>query len=431
MTRLIPVFFAFIALTQAQGPRRVLYLTHSAGFRHDSIAVSRQSLAALSPRLEITATEDLTAISADNLRNYSAVLFFTSGELALSPAQRIALLEFVRGGGGFGGVHSATDTLYTWPEYGELIGGYFDGHPWVQPVRIDIEDPGHPATKHLASPFEILEEIYQFRAFDRSRVRVLMTLDTTSVDRDAAGAHTGTEDFPLAWVRSYGSGRVFYSALGHFDETWRDARFLEMMKGALLWLTGEVEGEAAVRPTPPAQVSAVANAASGTPANRIAPGSLISIYGSHLTSGSAMAGQYGGRLAGSAVRLNGRRLSLLYASPGQINAMVPKDQSQGDATLTIEPGGGSRHVEIPPSSPGVFAVTAQRGAVIAWATGLGDRIPLARLNGQTAPILFAGDAPGFPGLNQINIVAPAVGRVTLELSLDGAVFHQGLVDLPE
>lgn len=433
MTRLTVLVLAFVALAQAQAPRRVLYLTHSAGFRHDSIVVSRQTLATLSPQLEIVATEDLSTISADNLRNFSAVLFFTSGELALSEAQRAALLGFVRGGGGFGGVHSATDTLYTWPEYGELIGGYFDGHPWAQSVRIDIEDPEHVATRHLSPSFEILDEIYQFRNLDRSRVRVLMTLDTTSVDLNAQGTHLGTEDFPLAWVRPYGSGRVFYSALGHFDETWRDPRFLEMMRGALLWLTGQAEGSAEVRTVRPAELVAVTNAASGRPPDRVARGALISVYGSNLTTGTTMPGNYGRRLAGTTVRLNGERMQLLYASPGQVNAMVSTQAATGAASLTVEPAGGtsaSRSVEIASSAAGVFVVTAQRGAATAWTTGLGGQTPEARINGSPARVLFAGPAPGFPGLDQINIEAGATGRVALQLAVAGTVFFEGAVDIP-
>ena len=433
MARLTLLLLAFLLCGQAQIPKRVLYITHSAGFRHDSIIASRESLRTLSPRLEITATEDLSTISAENLRSYDAVLFFTSGELQLSPGQRSAFLDFIRRGGGFGGVHSATDTLYTWPEYGELIGGYFDGHPWVHPVRMDIEDPSHPAVAHLGASFTMLDEIYQFRSFDRSRVRVLMTLDTTSVNLNAEGAHRGTEDFPLAWVRPYGSGRVFYTALGHFDETWRDQRFLRMMEGALLWLTGQAEGAAEARTAPAAEIAAAANAATGRPADRVAAGSLISIYGTGLTTGTAMGGSYTNRLAGTAVKIGERRVSLLYASPGQINALIPVGTPPGAATLAVDNTSGmpaSRPVEIVTAAPGVFAVTSQAGAITVWATGLGGLTPEARINGTNATILFAGTAPGFPGLDQINIGSATAGPVRLHLSVAGTTFFDASVDVP-
>src|SRR5207302_6941898 len=144
MGRCLVLFCLFATLVPAQ-PKRVLYLTLSAGYRHDSIPTSMEVMRALDPaHLEIFATEDTSYINADALRGFDAVFFFTSGELPLSDGQKAALLEFVRSGKGFGGAHSATDTLYTWPDYNGLIGATFDGHPWVQKVRLDIEDPANP-----------------------------------------------------------------------------------------------------------------------------------------------------------------------------------------------------------------------------------------------------------------------------------------------
>ena len=126
-------------------------------------------------------------LTAENLRNYDAVYFFTSGELPLSDQQKADLLDFVRSGKGFGGSHSATDCLYTWPEYGEMIGGYFDGHPWAQEASVDVEDAQSPLLPGAAPAFRFIEEFYQFRDFSRDRVRVLLTLDTGSVDMAAPG----------------------------------------------------------------------------------------------------------------------------------------------------------------------------------------------------------------------------------------------------
>ena len=138
-------------------------------------------------KLEVVSTEDLSILTADRLREFDGVYFYTSGELALTATQKSDLLAFVRDGKGFGGAHSATDTLYSWPEYGEMIGSYFDGHPWVQEAGIDIEDPNHPAARNLAPSWRIVEEFYQFRQFSRDRVRVLMTLDTRTVDLTRPG----------------------------------------------------------------------------------------------------------------------------------------------------------------------------------------------------------------------------------------------------
>jgi hypothetical protein len=170
--------------------------------------------------LEVVASEDLSLISAENLRDFDVLYFFTSGELALSDQQKADLLSFVGEGKGFGGVHSATDTLYTWPEYGDLIGAYFNGHPWAQEVSIRVEDPDHPTMRGLGSSFRISDEIYQFRDFSRDRIHVLMSLDTSSVDLTKPGVAREDGDFPLAWAKSYGKGRVFYSSLGHASATW-------------------------------------------------------------------------------------------------------------------------------------------------------------------------------------------------------------------
>src|SRR5690349_16884729 len=124
----------------AAASRRILYVTATYGFRHDSITTSiqvMQELAQESGVFQIDNTEDVSLINAENLRKYDAVYFFTSGELPLSDQQKADLLDFIRQGKGFGGSHSATDTLYTWPEYGDMIGGIFDGHPWTQEATED------------------------------------------------------------------------------------------------------------------------------------------------------------------------------------------------------------------------------------------------------------------------------------------------------
>lgn len=187
------------------------------------------ALGSSSGEFSITATEDLGSLSPSTLANFD-VLFFalTSGELALTASQKDAVLAFVAGGQGFLGVHSATDTLYEWPEYGALIGAYFKEHPWTQSATVIVEDPSHPAAAGLGDRFTITEEFYTFRENPRPAVQVLLRLDPTSVG--ASG------DFPLAWARAQGNGRVYYNALGHFSDTWRDQRFQRQLAGAIRWL---------------------------------------------------------------------------------------------------------------------------------------------------------------------------------------------------
>src|SRR6266571_155295 len=177
MGRRVLVFalaFLLASAVAAGAVRRVLFVTTTAGFRHtDSIDASievMQDLAKQSGVLEIVHTEDLSLINAENLRTYDALYFFTSGELPLTDRQKTDLLDFVRQGKGFGGSHSATDTLYTWPEYGDLIGGYFDGHPWAVEAAVDVEDPQNPLVAAAAPGFRFTEEFYQFRNFSRDRV---------------------------------------------------------------------------------------------------------------------------------------------------------------------------------------------------------------------------------------------------------------------
>jgi uncharacterized protein len=222
--------------------RKALYLTHSAGFKHDVLPVSEEimkQIAARSGEFEIEATKDCSLLSRDNLKHYDAVIFYTTGELPISDAQKADLLAFIKSGKGFIGIHSATDTFYKWPEYGEMIGGYFDQHPWHKEVAINVEDRRHPATRHLGSAFKITDEIYQFKEFSRERAHVLLSLDTSTVDLTLPAVHRKDKDFAIAWCRDYGRGRVFYTALGHRAEVWQDDRFQQHLLGALRWVVGE------------------------------------------------------------------------------------------------------------------------------------------------------------------------------------------------
>ena len=443
----LAVFLLSLNLATA-APKRVLYITHSAGFRHDSIPLSRQVIPSVAQRtgaLEVVSSEDLTLLSAENLRDIDVVFFFTSGELALSDRQKQDLLAFVREGKAFGGVHSATDTLYGWPEYGDLIGGYFDGHPWAQQVSIDVEDPAHPAMANLSPSFQITDEIYQFREFSRDRVRVLMTLDTRSVDLRAPGVNRSDGDFALAWCRNFGRGRVFYTALGHGEETWRDPRFQSLLGNALLWLAGELTGDATPRggtgsPVPAITPGGVVNAASfqSAPDNVAAPGALVSIFGTALTTGttwSAGATPLPQKLAGTSVLLNGAPIPLLYVSPQQINAQLPFEAAPAAALelviSAVNRASRPEPIRVEAAAPGIFVVAGSGrrvGEVISiYATGLGQvrpevatgaaapLTPLSRtatepvvtVGGARAEVHFSGLAPLFAGLYQVNAVIPS------------------------
>ena len=210
-------------------------LTATAGFRHeDGIAAARQvmsTIAATTGEFTLTTTEDVSSIDAARLASVD-VLFFalTSGELPFSETQKRDLLAFVEGGRGFIGVHSATDTLYSWPDYGRLVGAYFREHPWTQTATVSVADATHPSTRGVPASFSLLEEFYTFRENPQPPVQTLLRLDPASVG--ASG------DFPLAWAQAFGRGRAYYNALGHYPSTWQDVRFQTQLRGAIRWAGG-------------------------------------------------------------------------------------------------------------------------------------------------------------------------------------------------
>jgi uncharacterized protein len=213
-------------------PLRVLMLTATAGFRHDSIPTARDTMTALGAatgEFAITATENVPDLTATRLASFDILMFgLTSGELPFDPLQKAAIADFVNRGGGFIGVHSASDTLYEWPDYGRLVGAYFKEHPWTQDGAVLVEDRDDPSTAGLGASFRLFDEFYTFRVNPRPTVHVLLALDPNSV-----GA---TGDFPLAWSQTIGAGRSYYNALGHFQSTWTDARFQRQMLGAIRWV---------------------------------------------------------------------------------------------------------------------------------------------------------------------------------------------------
>jgi uncharacterized protein len=226
----------------AKGNVRVLYVTQSKGFRHQSLHESEGIMEELGATngFNVTLTHKAEKyITPENLKNLDVIVFYTTGELPLSDGQKKAFLDFIKSGKGFVGIHSATDTFYKWPEYGEMIGGYFDGHPWNQndTVTINNLDPKNPITGHWEESFTLTEEIYQYKEFNKDKVTVTMSLDKSKTDMTKKGVKAS--EFPLTWYRNYGKGRVFYTALGHRPEVWRDQRFQKMIVNALKWTSGQ------------------------------------------------------------------------------------------------------------------------------------------------------------------------------------------------
>lgn len=244
---------------------KILFLTHSQGFKHGSLGLAEKTVVAMakdSKAYEAVVLEgykqdrdkiDLSMISADYLKQFAAVMFFTTGELPLNDSQKKALLDYVKGGGGFIGTHSATDTFYTWPEYGRLIGAYFAGHhPNDEVLILKVEDQNHPATKMLGPSWPIADEFYQFimkedpkkpYIFSRKNVHVLISVDT---EHSNLAPQQMKKDgyYPVSWCQNYGKGRQFYTSLGHRDDIWASATYQAHLLGGIKWVLGLEPGDA-------------------------------------------------------------------------------------------------------------------------------------------------------------------------------------------
>jgi uncharacterized protein len=231
--------------TNAQRKLKLLYVTQSKGFRHQALHQSEEIMENLGAKhgFDVTITHMAEAkLTPENLKNLDVIVFYTTGELPLSDAQKQGLLDWIRSGKFFLGLHSATDTFYKWPEYGQMIGGYFNKHPWTQDVEVTIktEDRTHPVSKHLPESWTMKEEIYQIKDFPgRDKTHVLVSLDTTKTDMTRPGIVN--KEFPLVWWHDYGKGKVMYNALGHRPDVWTSEWYQTMIVNAIKWGTGQMK----------------------------------------------------------------------------------------------------------------------------------------------------------------------------------------------
>jgi hypothetical protein len=189
---------------------------------------------------------------AKNLDDFDAVAFFTDGDLDMDDSQKADLLSFIRDDGkGFIGIHSAAITFLSWPEYGKMLGGSFDGHPWgIADAPLVVEDPAFPGMKHLPASFTLKDEIYQIKDFSRSNVRVLLRLDDRKIDLTVKNIHRKDGDFAVVWARDYGKGRVLFNGLGHVRDVWDRPDMQKMWLDMVQWSMGIIPAEAAPRPKP-------------------------------------------------------------------------------------------------------------------------------------------------------------------------------------
>lgn len=239
--------------------KHVLVIAQTKGFEHDSIPDAMAAIynmgketglwdTTLRTDTELITKKDLKN-NAKNLNNFDALIFVsTTGELDMDSGQKQDMMSFIKEDGkGFVGVHAALDTNYTWPEYGEMIGGWFDQHPWSTfNAPIINEDPSFPAIAHFPKEFVKYDEIYQPKDWSRANVNVLLSLDPSKLDySNNPRIHRMDHDFPVAWSKMFGKGRVFYSTLGHTEESWEDPDIRKMYFEAIKWVLGMTEGSTA------------------------------------------------------------------------------------------------------------------------------------------------------------------------------------------
>jgi uncharacterized protein len=251
-----------VALSGAPAMKRLLIIGEEKGYRHEAVSHAAATIERLGRESALwsttirTDTEALTKkkleYNAKNLNDFDAVLFYTGGELEMNGEQKAALLSFVRDNGkGFIGVHSAAITFADWPEYREMIGGFYDEHPWVTfDAPIVVEDAKFPGMQQWPKEFVLKDEIYQMKDWSRESVRVLMKLDSDSIDLKNPQVHRKDRDFGVAWAKMYGKGRVYYSTLGHVERNWDDPRLQQMYVGAIKWAIGLVDADVTPRALP-------------------------------------------------------------------------------------------------------------------------------------------------------------------------------------
>jgi type 1 glutamine amidotransferase len=249
--------------------KRILVLGAATGWQHDSIPDAMATVWKLGKvngmwdthiRTDYQAITKKPAgpsgagVNGKNLDYFDAVVFANAtGEMALDEEQKQALLSFVKDDGkGFVGIHAALDANYKWPEFAELIGGWFDMHPWnTFDAPIVVEDPTFPAVRHFPARFMRRDEIYQAKQWSRDKVNVLLRLDETKLNyENNPNIHRDDRDFAVAWSKMYGKGRVFYSTLGHTNEAWVDPDIQKMYEEAIKWVLGLSEGSTATHAKP-------------------------------------------------------------------------------------------------------------------------------------------------------------------------------------
>jgi type 1 glutamine amidotransferase len=259
---LISLCLPAAAQSSAAPRKHLLVIGEEKGYRHESVSHAMATIERLGKESGLwdttlrTDTEALTKkkleYNAKNLNDFDAVLFFTGGDLEMDAAQKTDFISFIHDDGkGFIGVHSAAITFTGWPEYGDMIGGYYDEHPWLTfDAPIIVEDASFPGMHQFPHAFVLRDEIYQMKNYSRDKVRVLMRLDVTKLDMKNKNVHRTDGDFAVTWAKMYGKGRVYYTSLGHVEENWDKPEFQQMIAAAIEWAMRLKDADVTSRPLP-------------------------------------------------------------------------------------------------------------------------------------------------------------------------------------
>ncbi|MBN1342296.1 MAG: ThuA domain-containing protein [Phycisphaerae bacterium] len=247
-------------------PKRVLYWTYGTDHKHDCLARTEEVVTKLGKDSGVfvattnkgylknsQAEIDLSHVTPEYLNQFDAVIFYVMAQLPNSDALYKMLIDYVKSGKAFIGIHNAADQFYRPAEYNEMVGGSYAGRPWMAdgpPVVITIEDKNHPATKMLPAEWKIQEEIYQIGPpYSRNNQRVLMSLNTAKTDMNKPDLLYGKNgDYAVSWCKMVGKGRLFYTSLGHSERTWNDPLFQKHLLGGIKWALGIEPGDATPNP---------------------------------------------------------------------------------------------------------------------------------------------------------------------------------------
>jgi cytochrome c len=241
MQRLVPpvLLLALVCVPVAAGSQQpqVLVFSKTAGFRHSSIGAGTAAIRKLGQEngFSVDATEDASAFNTKNLARYRAVVFLNTTGDVLDAAQKNDFERYIQAGGGYVGIHSATDTEYNWPWYGRLAGAWFNGHPNNPNVRkgtYRVLDKSHPSTEGLPDRWDREDEFYNFKSIDRT-IHVLVEIDEKSYQGGTNGDH-----HPMSWYHDFDGGRAFYTNMGHTEATFSEPLFLKHLLGGLRYAMG-------------------------------------------------------------------------------------------------------------------------------------------------------------------------------------------------